>query len=206
VDRDELGATLRAWRERLSPADMGLPAGVRRRTPGLRREEVAQLAGVSVDYLNRLEQGRGARPSEGVLGALARNMAWLRFAGRSSRVGSDDPAEQERLDRALVSDLRAAAARYPDDPGLRRLVQDLRARSADFERLWGQRALTERHSDRKRVRHPDLGDLDLDCDTLLVHGDDQLLLVCSAAPDTREAEALALLRVVGLQDLATPNR
>ena len=214
MDRDELGATLRAWRERLSPADVGLPAGVRRRTPGLRREEVAQLAGVSVDYLNRLEQGRGAHPSESVLGALARslrlsavehdhlfhlagspppgpgrirsavrpsvlrlmdrftdlpallldakrdvlawnasatallgdfsalpqaerNMAWLRFAGRSSRVGSDDPAERERLDRALVSDLRAAAARYPDDPGLHRLVQDLRTRSADFERLWG---------------------------------------------------------------------
>lgn len=135
-----------------------------------------------------------------------RNMAWLRFAGRSSRVGSDDPAEQERLDRALVSDLRAAAARYPDDPGLHRLVQDLRTRSVDFERLWGLRELTERHSDRKRVRHPDLGDLDLDCDTLLVHGDDQLLLVYSAAPGTREAEALALLRVVGLQDLATPNR
>ena len=72
MDRDELGATLRAWRERLSPADVGLPAGVRRRTPGLRREEVAQLAGVSVDYLNRLEQGRGAHPSESVLGALAR--------------------------------------------------------------------------------------------------------------------------------------
>ena len=70
----------------------------------------------------------------------------------------------------------------------------------------GLRELTERHSDRKRVRHPDLGDLELDCDTLLVHGDDQVLLVYSAAPGTREAEALALLRVLGLQDLATPNR
>ncbi|MFC5062631.1 helix-turn-helix transcriptional regulator [Actinomycetospora atypica] len=71
-DRAELGSALRQWRERLTPADVGLPAGPRRRTPGLRREEVAQLAGVSVDYVIRLEQDRGPHPSESVLGALAR--------------------------------------------------------------------------------------------------------------------------------------
>src|SRR3954451_20189675 len=64
VDRTELGTVLRNWRERLRPADVGLPAGARRRTPGLRREEVAGLAGMSVDYLTRLEQGRGPQPSE----------------------------------------------------------------------------------------------------------------------------------------------
>jgi hypothetical protein len=47
MDRTELGRTMRTWRERLRPADLGLPAGTRRRTPGLRREEVAQVAGVS---------------------------------------------------------------------------------------------------------------------------------------------------------------
>jgi transcriptional regulator with XRE-family HTH domain len=68
----ELGAFLRARRERLGPDDVGLPARRRaRRTPGLRREEVAELAGVSVDYVIRLEQGRGLRPSPEVLDALA---------------------------------------------------------------------------------------------------------------------------------------
>ncbi|HEY2192018.1 MAG TPA: helix-turn-helix transcriptional regulator [Actinomycetospora sp.] len=71
-DSTELAAALRQWRERLTPADVGLPAGPRRRTPGLRREEVARLAGVSVDYVVRLEQDRGPHPSSSVLGALAR--------------------------------------------------------------------------------------------------------------------------------------
>ncbi|MGC4943957.1 helix-turn-helix transcriptional regulator [Kribbella sp. DT2] len=69
----ELAVFLRARRERLTPAEAGLPErGRSRRTPGLRREEVAELAGVSVDYVVRLEQGRGLRPSAEVLGALAR--------------------------------------------------------------------------------------------------------------------------------------
>jgi transcriptional regulator with XRE-family HTH domain len=72
MDDDELAACLRSWRDRLSPADAGLPAGGQRRAPGLRREEVAQLAGVSVDYLARLEQGRASNPSPSVLAPLAR--------------------------------------------------------------------------------------------------------------------------------------
>jgi transcriptional regulator with XRE-family HTH domain len=62
---------LRARREQLQPGDVGLPVSGRRRTPGLRREEVATLAGVSIDYLIRLEQGRDTRPSPGVIAALA---------------------------------------------------------------------------------------------------------------------------------------
>lgn len=62
---------LRARREHLQPADVGLPDRGRRRTPGLRREEVATLAGISVDYLVRLEQGRDTHPSASVLRALA---------------------------------------------------------------------------------------------------------------------------------------
>jgi transcriptional regulator with XRE-family HTH domain len=69
---DELAACLRSWRDRLQPADAGLPTGGARRAPGLRREEVAQLAGVSVDYLARLEQGRATNPSASVLAPLAR--------------------------------------------------------------------------------------------------------------------------------------
>ena len=62
---------LRARREQLQPGDVGLPDNGRRRTPGLRREEVATLAGVSIDYLIRLEQGRDTRPSPSVIAALA---------------------------------------------------------------------------------------------------------------------------------------
>lgn len=68
----ELAAFLRSRRERLDPRDLGLPQRRQsRRTPGLRREEVAELAGVSTDYVVRLEQGRGLRPSSDVLEALA---------------------------------------------------------------------------------------------------------------------------------------
>ncbi|MEU7608871.1 helix-turn-helix transcriptional regulator [Micromonospora sp. NPDC049204] len=70
--RDELAAFLRTRRARLRPAEVGLPDGVRRRTPGLRRQEVAQLAGMSIDYYIRLEQGRGPHPSRQVLAAMAR--------------------------------------------------------------------------------------------------------------------------------------
>ncbi|MDT0306436.1 helix-turn-helix transcriptional regulator [Streptomyces sp. DSM 44917] len=67
----ELGRFIRARREAVTPALAGLPAGPRRRTPGLRRAELATLAGVSVEYLTRLEQGRDRRPSAAVLGTLA---------------------------------------------------------------------------------------------------------------------------------------
>ncbi|HEX4493011.1 MAG TPA: helix-turn-helix transcriptional regulator [Acidimicrobiia bacterium] len=67
----DLGAFLRARREALRPTDVGLVDHGRRRTPGLRREEVAALAGVSIDYLTRLEQGRDVNPSTSVIAALA---------------------------------------------------------------------------------------------------------------------------------------
>ncbi|WP_134118279.1 helix-turn-helix transcriptional regulator [Kribbella kalugense] len=72
IDRDGLADFLRRRRELLHPADVGLPDGARRRTPGLRREEVAQLAGMSTDYYSRLEQSRGANPSEPIVASLAR--------------------------------------------------------------------------------------------------------------------------------------
>jgi transcriptional regulator with XRE-family HTH domain len=72
VDRGQLAEFLRVRRERLTPADVGLPAGLRRRTPGLRREEVATLATMSTDYYTRLEQARAPRPSRPVLTGLAR--------------------------------------------------------------------------------------------------------------------------------------
>ncbi|QIQ01562.1 helix-turn-helix transcriptional regulator [Streptomyces liangshanensis] len=74
MDRDQLADFLRTRREALQPEDVGLPRGRRRRTGGLRREEVAALCGMSTDYYSRIEQHRGARPSEPMLAALARGL------------------------------------------------------------------------------------------------------------------------------------
>jgi transcriptional regulator with XRE-family HTH domain len=68
----DFGRTVRRWRERVAPEEAGVPVGRRRRAPGLRREELAALAGVSADYLTRLEQGRATAPSAQVVEALAR--------------------------------------------------------------------------------------------------------------------------------------
>ncbi|MER5355812.1 helix-turn-helix transcriptional regulator [Kitasatospora sp. NPDC002551] len=72
MDRPALADFLTRRRAALTPADVGLPPGARRRTPGLRREEVAQLAGLSVDYYARLEQRRGPQPSPQLVAALSR--------------------------------------------------------------------------------------------------------------------------------------
>lgn len=72
MDRIELADFLKTRRAAIRPGDVGLPEGPRRRTPGLRRQEVAQLAGISVEYYIRLEQARGPKPSRQVIGALAR--------------------------------------------------------------------------------------------------------------------------------------
>ncbi|MCU1529467.1 MAG: Helix-turn-helix domain protein [Frondihabitans sp.] len=71
MDKAELAAFLRSRRERLHPEDVGLPSGSRRRTPGLRREEIAVLAHISIEYYSRLEQGRAPRPSGEVLAGIA---------------------------------------------------------------------------------------------------------------------------------------
>jgi len=77
VNLGELGAFLKSRRDRIRPADVGLSAGPRRRVPGLRRDEVAQLAGASTEYYSELERGAGSQPSEQMLAALARA---LRFS------------------------------------------------------------------------------------------------------------------------------
>ncbi|MET0134465.1 MAG: helix-turn-helix transcriptional regulator [Kibdelosporangium sp.] len=71
MDRAQLADFLKKRRGNLQPEDVGMPRGTRRRTGGLRREEVAALCGMSVDYFSRLEQGRGTRPSEQMLAAIA---------------------------------------------------------------------------------------------------------------------------------------
>jgi len=286
IDRAGLAAAVRRARERVRPEEVGLPAGPRgnRRVPGLRREELALLAGISVDYVVRLEQGRGPRPSAQVLGALARALrldvagrdelfhlaggappapgtielhvrpsvlrlidrfvdlptmvvsakgdvlAWntmssallgdwstipaqrrninvLRFLPDPARDGVRHPVgatDQERAATAAqaVSALRSTAARYPRDPGLAAMLADLIAGSAVFRQLWDSEPAGGWRSSRKTVEHPSLGPLTLDCDTLHVPDVDQSVVVYSAPPGTHEAESLALLRVLGTQELA----
>ncbi|MGH8574812.1 MAG: hypothetical protein ACREX8_19935, partial [Gammaproteobacteria bacterium] len=130
-----------------------------------------------------------------------RNIVWQRFAGVGPGRLITDGDERERLDRAAVADLRAAAARYPDDPTLHRMIHELQRRSPEFARLWALRPVPARHSDRKRFGHPQLGSIELDCDVLTVPGHDHVLIVYSAPPGGPEAEALALLRVLGTDPL-----
>ncbi|GAB3570750.1 helix-turn-helix transcriptional regulator [Amycolatopsis endophytica] len=115
----ELAAFLRTRRERLDPRDAGIPAGRRsRRTPGLRREEVAELAGISVDYVVRLEQARGLRPSAEVVEALASAL----------RLVPDERAYLFDLARHRPRETGKPATTA--EPSLARLVADLSPRPA----------------------------------------------------------------------------
>jgi len=284
ANRAELARAIKRARDRVRPEDVGMPVGQHRRVPGLRREELAMLAGISVDYVVRLEQARGPHPSEQVLTSLCRALrlepderdhvfhlagatpprsgqielhvrpsvlrlidrfadlptlvvsakgdilAWnamssalhgdwsalrperrnqprLRFLPDPtdpprSTVGGT-PEELAATTTQTVAHLRAVAGRYPEDRGLVRLLEDLHAGSAEFRELWADSDAGNWRSHTKTVVHPTLGELRLECDNLHLPDVDQRLLVYSAAPGTPEAEALALLRVVGTQALAT---
>lgn len=111
---EQLGEFVRTRRARVSPELVGLDAGVRRRVPGLRREELAQLASVSIDYIVRLEQGRIGRPSPDIVAALARALLL-------------DDAERRHLFR-LAAALEPANARGDGTdvrPGLALMVSSL---------------------------------------------------------------------------------
>ncbi|ONK14128.1 helix-turn-helix domain-containing protein [Streptomyces sp. MP131-18] len=112
--RSELSGFLRSRRDRIRPEEHGLPAGERRRSPGLRRAEVAQLAGISVDYYIRLEQGKAGRPSSAVLDALARAL----------RLAADERDHLYLLARAGSAPPRAAPVERVRD-GVHRLLSVL---------------------------------------------------------------------------------
>jgi transcriptional regulator with XRE-family HTH domain len=128
-----LAATLRVWRDRLTPAEVGLPAGWSRRAVGLRREELADLAGVSVDYVVRLEQGRATTPSGQVVAALARALQLSR-------------AERDHL--YSLAGLQPPGDRVISDhisPGVQRLLTRLGKTSvavfaADWQMVWWNRS------------------------------------------------------------------
>ncbi|MEU0510284.1 helix-turn-helix transcriptional regulator [Amycolatopsis sp. NPDC006125] len=279
MERNELADFLRRRRAVLQPGDVGVPAGGRRRTPGLRRFEVAQLAGMSPDYYARLEQGRGPRPSVSVLTALTRALRLtvderdhlFRLAGHQAppRTGGDehvsrgllrlldgltglpaliatdlnvvlaqnamadallgeqtrfrglarsctyrwftDPAMRERHpvedhdheSHAQVEDLRATLAARPDDPAARELIEALRAESAEFAGLWARHDVAVRRSDRKRIRHPVIGLVELDFDVLATARQDQRLIVYSPAPGSAAVSQLELLAVLGQETFTT---
>lgn len=273
----ELGQALRGWRDRIPPSTLGLPAGGRRRSPGLRREELAMLTGVSADYLTRLEQGRAVNPSAQVLASLARvlqlstperdylfqlagqpapgagrmvthltpgvqrllrrldefpvsvhdaagtilawndawaalmgdpsgwrgherNITWRYFTGQPSRVVRDR-AEDEAFERTSVGELRAVAARYSRDEGVRSLVAELLAVSPRFAELWSAGGVADWRGDRKAIRHPEVGLVEVDCDVYLVQGTDLRVIAYTAEPGSEAAQQLALTRVLGLQSL-----
>lgn len=115
---NELGSTLRRWRDRLSPGEVGLPVDRHRRARGLRRVELAGLAGMSADYLVQLEQGRAGAPSSQVLGALARAL----------RLTAAERSYLFHLAGRLEPDGLRVSPTAPD--GVRRMVEQLPASPA----------------------------------------------------------------------------
>jgi hypothetical protein len=126
---------------------------------------------------------------------------FLNPAGRQLFPPEDRPA----LARSHVASLRALLAARPNDPRTVALVAELRSGSEEFAQLWAAHEVAVRRSDVKRLRHPAVGDLELDCEVLLSNEHDQRLILFTARPGSESYEKLRLLRVIGLQDL-TPSR
>lgn len=174
MSENELGTLLRTLRESVTPAEVGLPAGLRRRTPGLRRAELATLAGVSVEYLTRLEQGRDHNPSAQVLGALADalNLSLLDriLMRRLTKEGAGgDPllcAAAPPLSQGVRPTVRAVLDRLEPAPAaVLNQIGDILAHTGGFARLTGPIGLLDDErpnllrylftDDRARAAHPD---------------------------------------------------
>jgi transcriptional regulator with XRE-family HTH domain len=124
MDRDGLADFLRRRRETLQPVDVGMTAGPRRRAAGLRREDVASLSGMSTDYYARLEQRRGPRPSEQMLGAIARGLR-LSIDERDHlfRLAGHTPPVRDRRSDHVSPPLMRVLDRLADTPAL--ILSDL---------------------------------------------------------------------------------
>lgn len=277
IDRPGLAAFLRGRRTALQPEDVGLPRGPRRRTEGLRREEVAALCHMSADYYARLERGAGPHPSAQMLASVAMGLRLsvaerdhlLRLAGHEPAVRGDsgehvgpgllrildrlqdtpaevvtelgetlvqtpagvaltgdltrftgpersigvrwftDPATRERyaaedhgfLSRLWASGLREVAGRRGPGSRAAALGAHLHERSAEFRELWARQEVGLRPRAGKRFEHPELGRLELECQTLVDPEQSHSLLVYTAAPGSESAERLRLLSVIGAQRL-----
>ena len=259
-----MGEYLRARRELVDPAAAGLRVMGVRRTPGLRREEVATLAGISADYYLRLEQGRDRNPSPQVLEALARvfgldatatqyllSLSAARPAARkrprrevvpvgirqlldaltlpafvegrmfdvlaanrlatalspSIRPGANrlrsvflDPSEQdllpdwEQATGGMVASFRASLGTDTDDPRITQLVGELSLASERFRQLWARHDVKPLAGAPVRMRHPQVGMLELGREKLAIgDSDGQLLVIYHAEPGSDSARSLALL-------------
>lgn len=269
IDRKGLAEFLRVRRSSLQPEDVGLPRGARRRTEGLRREEVAGLCHMSPDYYARLERGTGPLPSEQMIASIALGLHLsvaerdhlFRLAGHEPPAPGganehispgmlrifdrlhDTPAEivtelgetlkqtplgvaltgdtaaltgpersigfrwftdarsralyaqedHEFLSRLWASGLREVLARRGPGSRAALLADLLLARSAEFRSIWEQHEVGLRPRETKRFAHPELGALELSCQTLLDPERSQSLLVYTAVPGSESQEKLALL-------------
>ncbi|MCF6475894.1 helix-turn-helix domain-containing protein [Nonomuraea sp. MG754425] len=280
--RAEVREFLSSRRARITPEQAGLPAyGGHRRVQGLRREEVALLAGVSVDYYVRMERGNLSGASDSVLASLARALrldeaerdhlfslaraagpaarrrpappagvrpgtrqvldaitdapAWVRNAchdivamnrlaralyapvladprrpANTTRFVYLDPAAREffvdwdRIAGDAAAMLRLEAGRDPYDRGLIELVGELSTRSEVFRRRWASHDVKFHRSGRKRLRHPVVGQLDLDFASMELPSEPGLTLnVYTAAPGSPAADGLRMLASwAATQDLA----
>ncbi|MFD1345327.1 helix-turn-helix transcriptional regulator [Nesterenkonia halotolerans] len=274
LDRSGLAQFLRRRRQLLQPEDVGLPRGERRRTGGLRREEIASLCHMSTDYYTRLEQQRATQPSEQMIASIAQGFHLslderdhlFRLAGRnppSRGPGSahispgllrildrlnDTPAEivtelgqtlkQTPLGVALTGNLtsftgpaRSIGYRWFTDPGARELyrsedhpfltrlwVSHLRQVSTlrgprseaaqlvnrlfdsnrEFRDTWNRHEVGLRAFEVKHFVHPQVGALELNCQTLLDGNQPHMLLVYTATPGSESYEKLQLLSVLGV--------
>jgi transcriptional regulator with XRE-family HTH domain len=146
VGDNQLSAFIRMRREAIDPADVGLPVGPRRRTPGLRRAELATLAGISVEYLTRLEQGRDRHPSPDILDALAGALCLSEgertFMHHAASAAGGHPLDERGVPAPPARDVRPAVRALLDrlEPApalvLNRL-SDVLAHTGGYERLAG---------------------------------------------------------------------
>jgi transcriptional regulator with XRE-family HTH domain len=269
MDQPQLAEFLRNRRMALTPEDIGLPSGRRRRTSGLRREEVASLAMISTDYYSRMEQQRASQPSVEVVASLAKALRLslderdhlFRLAGHNAPARTpggtevsaamvrildrlhDTPAQvmsalgetlvQTPPARALLGDEtryeglarsilyrwftdETARSVYPveDHPKVGRsfvagariayvrdgatsraaqIVDSLLQRSPEFAEQWAQHHVDQSHELEKRIVHPRLGVLDLQCQVLQDVAHLHTLLVFTADPATESRAKLAAL-------------
>jgi transcriptional regulator with XRE-family HTH domain len=206
MDKQELGAFLRSRRERLRPEDVGLPSGPRRRTPGLRREEIAVLAHISTEYYVRLEQGRAPRPSGEVLAGIA---GALRLTDTESDhlhvLAGTAPTRTGLHRRDVRPSILALLERLPQTAAFVTSaafeVLAWNDGSPQFARLWERHDVQAAPTLTKTFRHPVVGEVTVDCDSLALTDRDQHLVLYSAPSGSRSAEALALLNVLGTESI-----